>query len=576
MRAIALTAAALLLCTFAQGAPEFLREFTDFKAKFGRKYASEVEEAHRFKIFTENMKEAQRQAAVNPHATFGVNEFADRSKAEFKTRHNAEKAYKELRKAAKQLKEWPISAEEKLAAQGKSQDWRPKGAVTPVKNQGDCGSCWSFSTTGGIEGQWFLAGNPLTSVSEQELVSCDTIDSGCNGGLMVNAYTWLLNAHNGSIVTEASYPYVSGTGSVPACSMSGTQFGAQISSYQNIAGDENGAMAAFVYSNGPLSIAVYAESWQTYTGGIVTNCPQQQLDHGVLIVGYDDNNNPPYWIIKNSWGPGWGESGYIRVGKGTGQCNIGQYQTSSIVKGSGPTAPPSPPSPTPAPNSPPSPTGGASFTQKTCTDAQCSQCTSVSFPQNQCIPSGAGSYSAVCATDALIVSSYTSSDCSGTATTTSNAINTCSSVFSSNGEQFTEIECGSSPSPPSPTNPVSPPPPAPTPSPTPAGGTFIQEQCQDAACTQGCEQQTFPQNSCLQLSSGGSAIAVCQPSALQLTVYELSSTCTGPSQVVSQPINTCEQSSSGNYFENICSSSKPGQLSSKAMHFSARKMVKRN
>lgn len=429
MRAIALTAMALLVCAAAGAKVSTVAQFNAFKTKYGRKYATAEEEARRLKIFEQNMAEAQRLMALNPHATFGVNEFADLSPAEFKSRHNAEKFYAAAQKQRAKLEK--LVLDPKLGA-GQAIDWRTKGAVTGVKNQGDCGSCWAFSTTGGIEGQWFLAGNTLTTLSEQELVSCDTIDAACNGGLMDNAFTWLLQAHNGSIVTEASYPYASGTGQVPACNMQNRVVGAQISSYKDIADSET-TMASFVFASGPLSIAVYAQTWQTYTSGIMTNCPSSQIDHGVLIVGFDDNNNPPYWIIKNSWGTSWGEKGYIRVQKGTGQCSIGSYQTTAIVTSHGP-----------RPNPPPSPAGG-SFVQKTCTDPSCKQCTSISLPQQKCIKGAQGSYTVQCATDAVIVTAFKSADCSGSGTVTANPLNTCDIVFETSGdEHFVLNECGAS------------------------------------------------------------------------------------------------------------------------------------
>ena len=564
MRAIAFTALALLLCTLAQAKVESVAEFNAFKTKFGKQYASPAEEAKRFKIFVENMEKAKKQMELNPHATFGMNVFSDMSAAEFKSRHNAEKVYAAAQKHSHKLETIEYTAEERLAVKGRAQDWRPKGAVTPVKNQGDCGSCWSFSTTGGIEGQWFLAGNTLTSLSEQELVSCDTIDSGCNGGLMDNAFTWLLTTQNGSIVTEASYPYVSGAGAVPSCSLANTAFGARINGFKNIAKNEDD-MANFVFTGGPLSIAVYAETWQTYTGGIVTNCPQDQLDHGVLIVGFDDTNNPPYWIIKNSWGPTWGESGYIRVEKGTGQCNIGTYQTTSIVNGSAPVTP-TPAGPT---NAPPAPIG-TTFVQKTCTDRNCQKCSEIKLPQKTCIKGSTGSYTAQCATDALIITAFNSLDCSGSGSITANPINTCDIVFEASGnEHFVMNECRKS------TPPQPPAPPAPTSAPAtsaPAQATFTQETCLDAACSQSCQQQTFPQNTCLNLSGGGTAIATCTSTALQLTVFSASSNCTGASQTASQPINTCEQDNQGTFFENICSGTGKGKsLSAAAVRHSVKK-----
>jgi len=226
--------ALVLLVAAVSATPRYVAMFENFKKEYSRKYADANEETFRFNTFVVNMKKAEALMKVNPKAVFGVNEFADMTAAEFKVRHNGEKVFAAsiAARSGKPVKSF-TAAEEALAA-GKAIDWRPKGAVTPVKNQGQCGSCWSFSSTGSIEGQWFLAGNTLTAVSEQELVSCDTVDSGCNGGLMDNAWGWLLTAHAGKIVTEASYPYVSGDGNVPACSMSGTVHGATISGHQNI------------------------------------------------------------------------------------------------------------------------------------------------------------------------------------------------------------------------------------------------------------------------------------------------------------------------------------------------------
>ena len=515
--------------------------FENFKAQYGRKYADAKEEAYRFTVFAENMKKAAQLMKVNPHAVFGVNDFADMTAAEFKVRHNGEKVFAASIAARKEV--MTFTAEEEARAAGTAIDWRPKGAVTPVKNQGQCGSCWSFSSTGSIEGQWFLAGNTLTSVSEQELVSCDTVDSGCNGGLMDNAWGWLLSAHSGQIVTEASYPYVSGGGNVPACSMSGTVVGATINGHKNIQTTET-AMAAFVYASGPLSVAVDATSWQTYVGGIMTNCISSQIDHGVLIVGYDDNNQPPYWIIKNSWAASWGEEGYIRVEKGTDQCLITSLPCSSTVASG-----PRPPTPAPGPNPNPSPSpSGKTFQQKTCSDDKCSKCKSDVLPQGKCIAGAASSFIATCISNGLLLSQYTSTDCSGSYTQVVAPINQCAIVFDkTKAFEWIENVCESGPGP----NP----PPAPTPAPQPPTATFTQEQCSDAACSVGCANHTFKLNTCLPLSNGGSALATCNSPGLLLTEYPLSTTCTGLSVPDQMPINTCLQDSQGTYFENFCSTS---------------------
>ena len=294
-----------------------------FRRSRRHRYVNEDDEAQRFSVFTNNLLVAEAMQARNPLARFGVTKFSDLTAAEFKAYHNSDKFYAN----AKQTNIFRGS----LPKAGEQIDWRQHGAVTAVKNQGQCGSCWAFSTTGNIEGQWKLAGHPLVSLSEQELVSCDTIDQGCNGGLMDNAFNWLVKDKQGAIDTEASYPYVSGSGHAPRCDLNNRQVGATIEGHQDIAKNEV-EMATYLYTHGPLAIGVDATSWQTYTGGIMTNCISQQLDHGVLAVGFDNNNNPPYWIIKNSWAANWGEEGYIRVEKGRDECLITSYPTTSLVK----------------------------------------------------------------------------------------------------------------------------------------------------------------------------------------------------------------------------------------------------
>jgi hypothetical protein len=356
---------------------------------------------------------------------------------------------------------------------------------------------------------------------------------------MDNAYQWVLKAHDGKIVTEASYPYVSGEGEVPTCSMAGTVFGAQITGYENIAHNED-TMATWVYSNGPLSIAVDATSFQTYNSGILTNCISQQIDHGVLIVGFDDNNSPPYWIIKNSWGASWGEEGYIRVAKGSNQCLITSYPCSAKAS-KGPS-----PSPTPVPP------GKKEFTQRHCKTPKCAECTDVILPQDECIAGQKYSYKAVCTATGLRVDSFVGRTCQGSPLkTVENPVDKCSINFDSlHTESFVQNLCHNGPAPtPAPTQP-----PAPTPAPT--GQTFIQMDCSDAACSQGCTNATFPANQCLPLTGGGSASAECQPDQLVMTEYPLSNNCTGFSLPSTMPLNQCLQNGDGaGYFENFC----PGQ-----------------
>jgi hypothetical protein len=195
-------------------------------------------------------------------------------------------------------------------------DWVSDGGVTPVKNQGQCGSCWSFSATGALEGAYFVKWGQLVSFSEQELVSCDTGDSQCNGGLMDNAFAWVKS--NGGLATESDYPYVSGDGTtVPTCAQAGVYQNPKVAPTGWVdvkARSMSGLMAAVAQQ--PVSIAIQANqpAFQSYSGGVLTGRCGTRLDHGVLLVGYGTSKDGiDYWKIKNSWGSDWGMDGYILI-----------------------------------------------------------------------------------------------------------------------------------------------------------------------------------------------------------------------------------------------------------------------
>eukprot|EP00660_Eupelagonema_oceanica_P013808 gene13808-6747_t len=274
--------------------------FTAFKRDYARAYPSAAEDAHRFRVFKDTMRRAAAEQKLNPDAEFGVNSLSDLTPEEFQAYHSlqwpANRTYDE--KA-------PVYSDDEVAkALTVTVDWTQKGAVTPVKDQKQmCRHTWAFATIANIEGQWFLAGNKLTSLSEQELVSCDKIDDGCGGGLPENAYKWLKNSNSGKVYTESSYPYKSGGGSSGSCSKSGKTVGATITGSTQISGSE-GQLATWCSKNGPVAIGVDASAWQSYRSGILSNCGGRSLDHGVTIVGYESGS---YWKIKNSWGKSWGD-----------------------------------------------------------------------------------------------------------------------------------------------------------------------------------------------------------------------------------------------------------------------------
>jgi len=286
--------------------------FAQFKKTHQKAYATPSEEAARKQVFKMNMLKAAALQAKAPSATFGMNKFADMTEEEFHPYAHG-LVHMPREKSIPTLFDVP----EKV----KSVDWRSKGAVTAVKDQGQCGSCWTFSTTGVTESANFLSGDgKLTSLSEQVLVSCDDTCYGCSGGLPSYALDWLLQEHDGAFVTEDAYPYTSYYGQVASCSWDASMaVGATVAGQATIASDE-AQMAAYMAKSGPISIAVNAVPWQSYTGGVLTvaECPVEQPDHAVLAVGV----TPDYWIVKNSWASTWGENGYVRLAYGTNTCNI--------------------------------------------------------------------------------------------------------------------------------------------------------------------------------------------------------------------------------------------------------------
>ena len=323
------------------------RLFEAFKANYNKQYASAEEEASRFQIFSENIdfiNQHNSEAANGFHShTVGVNQFADLTNAEYRELYLSPYPAELLGRERNYV--WLEAPE------AGSVDWRQKGAVTPIKNQGQCGSCWSFSTTGSVEGAHAIATGNLVSLSEQQLMDCSTSygNMGCNGGLMDNAFKYIIA--NGGIDTEQDYPYTAQDGTCDKTKES--KHVVSISSYNDVPQNNEQQLAAAV-AKGPVSVAIEADqqSFQMYSSGVFSGPCGTNLDHGVLVVGYTDD----YWIVKNSWGASWGDQGYIMMKRGvssSGICGIAM-QPSYPVASSGP-SPPSPPSPSPPSPSPPSP-----------------------------------------------------------------------------------------------------------------------------------------------------------------------------------------------------------------------------
>jgi C1A family cysteine protease len=285
--------------------------FAKWMKEHGKKYQDAAEFDARLTAFKKNV-EIVRKHQADPKRTFdmALNQFADLSSQEFAERYLG--YVPQNRDFLRSKNEVHLSTRGNPA----SVDWSQKGVVTPVKNQEQCGSCWAFSTTGSVEAAYAIASGNLVSLSEQELVDCSGSagNQGCEGGLMDNAFNWIIS--NGGLCTEGDYPYTAQDGTCQTnCTSAVT-----ITGFTDVPpNDESQLESAVVLT--PVSIAVEADqsAWQLYSGGIVmaSTCGTQ-LDHGVLLVGYGTDGGQAYWKVKNSWGASWGEQGYIRLQKGAG------------------------------------------------------------------------------------------------------------------------------------------------------------------------------------------------------------------------------------------------------------------
>lgn len=302
----------------AAGQSEVEHNFLNYLAKYGKNYATKEELAYRFEIFSTNYHRVMQHNMQNEEThSLGINQFADLSPAEYKKILG----YKPALKTSSNYKS--IESNGKNPA---SVDWRGK-AVTPVKNQGSCGSCWAFSTTGSVEGLYAISHGEIKSFSEQQLVDCSKSgpdgNQGCNGGLMDLAFTYL---ETNEIETEADYPY---KGQDNTCTQEAAKGAFGLKGFVDVPVNSAQALEDAV-ALGPVSVAIEADTFtfQLYNGGIISSTAcGVALDHGVLVVGYGSEANQDYWILKNSWGPSWGEKGFFRIAKGAdgpGICGLQQ------------------------------------------------------------------------------------------------------------------------------------------------------------------------------------------------------------------------------------------------------------
>lgn len=298
-------------------------EFTQFQNRFQKWYSSLEETRHRFEVFRSNFRDILiHNSDHTQNFTMGVNQFTDLTVEEFKKQYVSGL---QTIVGSYGCKTFSSSS----SGTPSSVDWRNENAVTSVKDQGQCGSCWTFSATGAIEGAWAISTGKLVDLSEQELVDCATGVSygshGCNGGQMEGAFKYVIEHGQCS---DNEYPYTSGTtktgGSCQSCSPV-----VEMTSCSDVKPNDQMSLRAAVAQQ-PVAVAIEADTryFQSYSGGILTSSScGTNLDHGVLAVGYGTENGQDYWLVKNSWSSSWGDHGYVKIGRSSstndpGICGI--------------------------------------------------------------------------------------------------------------------------------------------------------------------------------------------------------------------------------------------------------------
>lgn len=295
--------------------------FLNFKNKYNKTYDNIHTHEYRYAIFLENLDIINNHNTNNNDWKMDINSFADLTRDEFGNTYINGFNMPDLDKQAFMVNDYFETVSKDLP---ESWDWVEKGAVTPVKDQAQCGSCWAFSTVGSLEGSYFLSSGKLISFSEQELVDCSSSygNQACQGGLMDDGFKYVIDK---GICTEKSYEYKAVAGSCKKCT---SVF--KIKSFIDITPNNESALAQAVYKQ-PVSIAIEADQsvFQFYSSGVLTSSEcGTNLDHGVTLVGFgvDSNTGKKFWKVKNSWGSSWGEDGYIRLEKDienkVGMCGL--------------------------------------------------------------------------------------------------------------------------------------------------------------------------------------------------------------------------------------------------------------
>ena len=291
--------------------------FTSFQERFNKRYENFEIMRERFDIFRTNWLDIQRHNGdSSQNFTKGINQFTDLTPEEFNEEYLG--GISQERNVVGLYGCSSFTSNKDTDSLPGSIDWREEGAVTPVKDQGQCGSCWTFSASGAMEGAWATATGDLVSLSEEQLADCATGfkygSHGCNGGQMDGAFKYAIE--NGA-TSEGQYPYTAGKGQTGECEQSAVTSIATFTGCSDVAPNDQVSLKAAV-SKQPVSIAIEADTryFQSYSSGILTSSDcGTSLDHGVLIVGYGEDKGEKYWLVKNSWSTTWGDNGYVKIAR---------------------------------------------------------------------------------------------------------------------------------------------------------------------------------------------------------------------------------------------------------------------
>ena len=352
---------ALVVVTQASLYSDCDKNFNSFMTKFHRKYKTQEEQDTRRSVFCGNMKEADRLNTVNGAVSFGVTKFSDRTHEEYSVLLGRKNSGKFTR-TPRPVRTPNFDGVTKYQADAVLVDWTASGMVTPVKNQGQCGSCWAHSVTEQIESEWLAAGNAMWEFSVQQVTSCTTTEYGCGGGETAAGYEYIMSIAAGEGLGSASWgPYVqsmttecTGTSCTEGCSdldlnildtevaLTGpmvTVVGydyATPSCYSGKCSSQNVTLLAQnIATQGPASICVNAAKWNSYVGGVMTEAAcggmaAGNIDHCVQLTGYNAaplDGSAPYWIVRNSWATDWGVNGYIYLQFDVNTCGLANEAT---------------------------------------------------------------------------------------------------------------------------------------------------------------------------------------------------------------------------------------------------------